>query len=170
MKVMPTLEGGLRIDAEDPGDWMLLNGIVSDAVSCDESLGKRLGNLVTDEDIAADWRDFVVPDLDERFSASLIHVTTAIASARLEADDGPGPLWITRDDGFEWFSALNQARLALEEKHRFGPSEAIDPADLDGRAPPGLPALAVLLRHPEPAARPRDALKRGARIPGCPGF
>ncbi len=133
---MPTLEGGLRIDAEDPGDWMLLNGIATDAVSCDQGLAERLGNLVTDVEIANDWHDFVVPDLDEQFSSALLHVTTAIASARLEATDGSGPLWISRDDGFHWFSALNQARLALEEKYRFGPSETIDPVDLEDERRP----------------------------------
>jgi hypothetical protein len=127
---MPTLEGGLRIDAEDAGDWLLLNGIAHDALSCDEGLANRLGALVTDEEMAGDWRDFVVPDLEEQFSSALLHVTTAVASARVDAGDGPGPLWITREDGFQWFSALNQARLALEEQFHFGPGEHIDPAKL----------------------------------------
>ena len=26
MKIMPTLEGGLRIDIEDDGDWQVLHG------------------------------------------------------------------------------------------------------------------------------------------------
>lgn len=130
MKIIPTLEGGLRVDAEDPGDWILLNGIVNDALSCDEPLARRLGLLITAQELAADWHDFVVPDLKEHFSSALVHVTTAIASACLEAANGPGPLWITRDDGDHWFSALNQARLALEEQFHFGPGEKIDPAAL----------------------------------------
>lgn len=130
MKITPTLEGGLRVDAEEPGDWLLLNSIANDAFCCDEGLAERLGKLVTDEEVAGDWRDFVLPDLEEQFSSALLHVTTAIASARLESADGPGPLWISREDGFQWFSALNQARLALEEKFRFGPSETNDPAEL----------------------------------------
>jgi hypothetical protein len=127
---MPTLEGGLRIDTEDEGDWQLLESIAGDAVSWDESLANRLGKLVTDEEVAADWRDFVISDLDEGFSSDLLHVTTVIASARVESGGGPGPLWITREDGFHWFSALNQARLAIEERHRFGPGERINPAGL----------------------------------------
>ena len=130
MKIMPTLEGGLRIDAEDAGDWQLLTGITNDAVSCDENLAHRLGSLITDEDVAPDWKEYIVPDLEAGFSADVLHVTTSIASARLESGGGPGPLWITRDDAFHWYSALNQARLAIEERHRFGPSESIDPADL----------------------------------------
>lgn len=127
---MQTLEGGLRIDIEDAGDWQLLNGISSDAVSCDENLAHRLGKLITDEDIALDWKEYIIPDLEEGFSSDLRHVTTAIASAHLESAGGPGQLWITRDEALQWYSALNQARLALEEHFHFGPGEAIDPADL----------------------------------------
>ncbi len=130
MKITPTLEGGLRIDAEEAGDWLLLSGIANDALACDETLAHRLGNLVNDEDVADDWHDFVVPDLEEQFSSALLYVTTAIASARLAATDGPGPLWITREHGHEWFSALNQARLAIEEQFHFGPGEDTDPANL----------------------------------------
>ena len=39
-------------------------------------------------------------------------------------------MWITREDGFSWYSALNQARLALEEKYHFGPGEEIEPGNL----------------------------------------
>lgn len=125
---MPTLEGGLRIDAEDPGDWQLLKGITHDAVAGDEKLAQRLGNLITHEEVAPDWKEYIVPDLEEEFSSDLQHVTTSIAAARLEAGDGPGPLWITRDDAFHWYSALNQARLALEERFQFGPGDKVDPA------------------------------------------
>ncbi len=130
MKVMPTLEGGLRIDAEDESDWDVLAGIVSDAVSCDEPLGDRLGNLVTDEDVAPDWKEFVVPDLDLSFTIDLRHVTTAIESARLECGGANGPLWITREEAAHWYSALNQARLAIEETFHFGPGEDVVPTDL----------------------------------------
>lgn len=127
---MQTLEGGLRIDIEDADDWQLLNGITNDAISCDESLADRLGKLITDEDIAPDWKEYIIPDLEEGFSSDVRHVTTVIASAHLESAGGPGLLWITRDDAFQWFSALNQARLAIEERHHFGPSENINPASL----------------------------------------
>ena len=137
MKIMPTLEGGLRMDIEDPSDWHLLIGITHDAVSCDKPLADRLGNLITEDEVADDWKEFVVPDLDEGFSTALSDVATAIASARLESGGGPGPLWITREDGFSWYSALNQARLALEEQYHFGPGEDVDPAKLplDRRSP-----------------------------------
>ena len=130
MKIMPTLEGGLRIDAEDADDWKLLQGITHDAISCAENLASRLGNLITDEDVASDWREYIVPDLDEAFHADLSYVAASIAAARVDCGGGPGPLWITREDGFHWYSSLNQARLALEEIHHFGPTEAIEPAKL----------------------------------------
>ncbi len=127
---MQTLEGGLRLDAEDAADWKLLQGISSDAVSCDENLAHRLAKLITDKEIAADWGEYIVPDLEEEFSSDVLHVTTAIASARLESGGDAGPLWITPDDAFQWYSALNQARLAIEELHHFGPGGNIHPASL----------------------------------------
>lgn len=139
MKIMQTLEGGLRIDAEDEGDWDLLDGITQDAVSGDEPLAQRLGSLITDEDVAPDWKEYIVPDLEEEFSADLLHVQTAIAVARFESVGKSGPLWITPEDATQWFSALNQARLALEERFHFGPSERVNPASL-----PALPRSAFL--------------------------
>jgi hypothetical protein len=130
MNILPTLEGGLRIDVEDADDWQILSSITNDAISCDENLAKRLGRLITDEDVAPDWREFVVPDLEEGFNADVQHVTNAIATARYNCGGGAGPLWITPDDGLRWYSALNQARLALEETYHFGPSETIHLAGL----------------------------------------
>jgi len=127
MKILPTLEGGLRIDTEDDGDWKLLQTITHDAVSCDEHLDLRLGNRITDEQVAADWREYIIPDLEEAFHADLAHVASSIAAARVECGGGPGPLWITREDAFHWYGSLNQARLALEEIHQFGPSEDLSP-------------------------------------------
>jgi hypothetical protein len=142
MNITPTLDGGLRIDVEEPGDWQLLKGIAHDALACEEKLAQRLANLITDEDVAPDWNEYVVPDLDAGFSAELLYVTTAIAAARFEAGGGPGPLWITRDDAFQWFGSLNQARLALEQHFHFGAHESIDPASL---AP--APRAALLRSH-----------------------
>ena len=130
MKILPTLEGGLRIDTEDAGDWQLLQGITNDAVSCDESLAHRLGNLITDPDVAPDWKEYIVPDLEEGFHSDLSHVAASIAAARLEATGGPGPLWITRGESQQWYSALNQARLSIEERFHFGSTEPIDAAGL----------------------------------------
>lgn len=130
MKAMPTLEGGLRIDTENDGDWEVLRAIVTDANGCDNDLASRLGDLISEEAGAEDWEELVVPDLREAFQDELAQVGAAIESAIFQAREGPGPIWITREDVFAWYSSLNQARLALEELHSFGPEESISPENL----------------------------------------
>lgn len=123
---MPTLEGGLRIDAEDRSDWELLRAIIADANSCHTDLASRLGGLMSVEAGAEDWQELVVPDLREGFQDELAEIGALIESAMYQADNGPGPIWITRKDAYPWYSALNQARLALEEIYHFGPEQTID--------------------------------------------
>lgn len=130
MKVAPTLEGGLRIDPETAEDWHVLRAILNDANSHDTDLATRLGGMVTDERIAEDWRELVVPDLRESFADDLNQIQVAIESAAAFPKDGACPIWITRDDAFSWYSALNQARLALEETYGFGPDPESDPSNL----------------------------------------
>lgn len=125
MKAMPTLEGGLRLDAENAADWNVLRAIVADANGCTTDLASRLGGMVSEEAGAQDWEEFVVPDLREGFQDELAQVGTSIESASFHAHDGPGPIWIPREHVFAWYSALNQARLALEEQYAFGPGEAV---------------------------------------------
>ena len=127
---MPTLEGGLRIDAENSDDWGILRSIAADANGCGIDLASRLGGLISEEAGALDWEEYIVPDLREGFQDELAEVGAAIESAIFNADGGPGPIWITREDVFPWYSSLNQARLALEEQFHFGPGETIGPADL----------------------------------------
>jgi hypothetical protein len=128
MKITPTLEGGLRVDVEDAGDWFVLRGITRDAVAGDEELSSRLGALITDEEMSADWREIVVPDLEEGFQNDLVHVTEAIHAAK---EDGGGHLWIEPENAWHWYSALNQARLALHAIHHFESAGGLSPADLD---------------------------------------
>jgi hypothetical protein len=130
MKAMPTLEGGLRLDSEDAEDWELLRSIVTDASPHGSDLAGRLGSMISEEAGAEDWVELVVPDLRETFLDELAQVGAAIESAISNADGAAGPLWITREDGFYWYSALNQARLALEEQHHFGALEWLDPKGL----------------------------------------
>lgn len=130
MTVMPTLEGGLRIDSDDEGDWELLRAIISDANCSESDLASRLGGLMTDDAVAEDWQELVVPDLREEFQDELAEIGAAIESAIFSSESGPGPLWITPEDGYPWYSALNQARLALEEVHHFGPEDTAEPLDM----------------------------------------
>ena len=130
MKLAPTIEGGLRIDPETKEDWHVLRAIALDANACKTDLADRLGGLVTDEKIAEDWQDIVVPDLRESFADDLHHIYAAIEAAAAFQNDGEAPIWITREDAFAWYSGLNQARLALEEKYSFGSDPESDPANL----------------------------------------
>ncbi len=130
MKVAPTLEGGLRIDPENAGDWHILRAILLDANGAETDLAERLGGMVTDERVAEDWQDIVVPDLRESFADDLNQIHAAIETAAAFPNDGASPIWITREDAFSWYSALNQARLALEERYRFGSDPESDPANL----------------------------------------
>lgn len=130
MKIAPTIEGGLRIDPEAAEDWHILRAIVLDANGNDIDLAGRLGDLITDEKISEDWKDIVVPDLRESFSDDLHHIYAAIESAAAFPKGKESPIWITREDALNWYSALNQARLALEDKYKFGPEPEADPANL----------------------------------------
>jgi hypothetical protein len=130
MKVAPTLEGGLRIDPETADDWHILRSILLDANGAEKDLADRLGGMVKDERLVEDWQDIVVPDLRESFSDDLNQIQAAIETAAAFPKDGTSSIWITREDAFSWYSALNQARLALEEKYRFGAEPESDPVNL----------------------------------------
>lgn len=130
MKVAPTLEGGLRIDTEDLGDWEILHAILHDAQRGGSDLANDLGGLIGKDAGAEDWQEYVVPDLRSEFQGQLDLVATAIGTAMRSAEGGPGSVWIKPAEGFIWYGALNQARLAIEETHHFGPGEGIDPDQL----------------------------------------
>lgn len=130
MRVAPTIEGGLRIDPETQEDWHVLRAIILDANGVENDLASRLGGLITDDRLAEDWEENVVPDLRESFADDLNHIYAAIETAAAFPVNEESPIWITRDDAFTWYSALNQARLALEEKYKFGPAPEDDPTNL----------------------------------------
>lgn len=130
MKIAPTMEGGLRIDPETDEDWHILRAIALDANGPETDLASRLGGEITDKKVSEDWQDIVVPDLRESFADDLHYIYAAIEAAAAFQDAEESPLWITREDAFTWYGGLNQARLALEEKYRFGPDPESDPANL----------------------------------------
>lgn len=130
MKLFPSPEGGLHIKIEVVDDWHLLLGILHDAQSSGLDLATHLGSMMDQSTGWNDWQDYVIPDIREGFLQDLKSLLLAIESARLEAAGGPGNLHITCEDAFRWYSALNQARLAIEEIHHFGPGENININDL----------------------------------------
>lgn len=128
MKVMPTMEGGLRLEIESASDWVMLKQIPQDATEkLETSLPEILGDLMDDE---SEWGDLVLPDLQLIFSAQLAQVASAVTEAEgLARDQGngdEGELFIPRQEAEEWYGALNQARLALESRYQFGPTDEID--------------------------------------------
>ncbi len=126
MKIAPTISGGMRIDPESPDDWHILRSITRDANCAQTDLADRLGRLVTNETMADDWQELIVPDLREAFNDHLHTVYAAIEAAAAFPDEEEHPIYITSDDGMTWFSALNQARLNLEEIHQFGPEPSLE--------------------------------------------
>ncbi len=133
MKPMPTIEGGLRLEMETPLDWVMLEQIAVDALGdSGGKLAERLGALMDEE---SDWEEVVIPELRVFFSEQLGVVTRALALAQTElakgADDeeGAGTVFIVREEAESWYGALNQARLGLESRFRFGSS---DEMSLDG--------------------------------------
>ena len=123
MNIIPTLEGGLRIDLEEATDWLLLRHLIDDACQRELSLAEELAQQIDEEDLRDDWMEYIVPDLQGEFATSLEKVREVIAQAvedYQQSDNGMESLWITRDLGYDWFSSFNQARLAIEARHSFG--------------------------------------------------
>jgi hypothetical protein len=130
MKLSPSPTGGLRIDIEEADDWILLLGIIHDAQSTGFDLANHVGGVMQQSCDWQDWKDYVIPDIRKGYEEHLKRVLSVIEAAQLEAAGGAGTVWITREDAFHWYSTLNQARLALEDCHHFGPGDAIDPGRL----------------------------------------
>jgi hypothetical protein len=130
MRIAPILNGGLRIDAKGAVDWEILRCIVVDACHGSADLAARLGAMITGESDAGDWEEFVVPELRSTFEDQLATVAAAVEEAMLDAAGQAGSLVIPRDAGEAWYGALNQARLALEERFHFGAADQLDPAAL----------------------------------------
>lgn len=131
MKLMPTLEGGLRIEIETPTDWLVLEQIPSDALDGgQERLAGRLGGLMDEQ---SEWEEVVIPELRSLFNGQVSCVVEEVRRAQEHAETGQeearGEVRIPKADAEKWYGALNQARLALEDRYRFGPPEEIE--DLD---------------------------------------
>jgi hypothetical protein len=125
MKVGPTLQGGLRIDVENALDWMVLRCIPYDARGGDANLADRLSAPMAADEGIEDWREFVMPELQDGFNSQLETIERALVGSG--GDDQPGQLFIVKEDAELWYGGLNQARLALEERYGFSDE---DPATM----------------------------------------
>jgi hypothetical protein len=126
MKIARTIDGGVRLEIEDAKDWYLLDCIPADAASA-TGLGERLASSLA-TDLAGEWREWVVPDLQQGFDDEVAAVERKTREAKESAGGGPGVVWIRSGEIPVWYAALNQARLAIEETHRLGSAEQADPA------------------------------------------
>jgi len=114
MDATPTLNGGLRIDADSLHDWMILELICADATSLPGApLYDRLSSEMEKDE---DWEEFVVPDIKSQFSEQIAYVSRAISAAARD-EDHAGSVFITKDDALIWYGALNQARISLEHQY-----------------------------------------------------
>ena len=121
MTVGPTVAGGLKLVPETEHDWMLLMGIAGDS---DSDLAGRLAGLMDEDSM---WDEIVAPELAEEFSKQRITVVKEVMRAKEEEDE----IHILKSSVDVWCGALNQARLALEDKYKFGAREDVDPKMLE---------------------------------------
>lgn len=121
MKVLPTLEGGLRIDVEGAVEWKMLEQIASDALDDEEALPNRLSALM---DEASEWDEMVIPELKDTFFGQVETVVRAIHNAQKErSEEEEGEIFIPQEKGEEWYGALNQARMSLERRYKLNELE-----------------------------------------------
>ena len=124
MTIAPTLSGGLKILPEEDEDWMVLLEIADDG-DCD--LARQFAGLMDEDSM---WEDIVMPELESEFANQRLAVVRAVAKAR---KSGEGEVVIESADAETWYGALNQARLAMESKYKFGPRELRSPEEIEDR-------------------------------------
>jgi hypothetical protein len=127
MKAAPTLDGRIRIDVEDALDLLVLRSIVADA-GRDDDLADELAAAM-DSEVRDDWDDYVLPDLRLQFQQQLRTVLDALG----EVYPG-GTLFIDSGHAADWFGALNQARLTLEDRFDLSAFEDEDPPEKEARS------------------------------------
>lgn len=124
MTIAPTLSGGLKILPEEEEDWLVLLEITQDG-DCD--LARRFAGLMDEDSM---WEDIVMPELESEFADQRLAVVRAVVKARKSGEE---EVLIESADAETWYGALNQARLAMESKYKFGPRELRNPGEIEGR-------------------------------------
>jgi len=127
MKAISTVNRGLKIIPEGDSDWALLRKIVQDANPT--HLADRLSQPMDEESC---WEDIVKPELEETFNTQLIRVADV---TKIENPDG---FIIKREHLMDWYGALNQARLMLENTRSLS---SLDLNELNTFPPPIRQAL-----------------------------
>ena len=114
MTILPTLEGGLRLQMQVERDWQVLMALSFDA---SHDLAGDLSGLMDEESM---WEDLIEPELRALFSHQVTQVEAQVRAAR---KGGESSITIGAEDADVWYGALNQARLAMEANYQFGPTE-----------------------------------------------
>lgn len=143
MTMAPTLEGGLRIDADSLTDWMILELICADATRLPgPPLYDQISSRMEQND---DWKEFVVPDIVTQFEEQITYVSRAISSAPRD-EEHAGSVFISKEDAMTWYGTVNQARLSLEKQHNLSTHEDLDTEEDLEKLEPELRA-AVIRNH-----------------------
>jgi len=115
MKLAPTLQGGLRIDADCAEDWLILDAICADAAALP---GPPLYDQLSENmEKDPDWEEFVAPEIRSQFSDQIVHVSRAISSAQRD-ENQVGAVFVSKNDAMIWYGAINQARISLEQLYQ----------------------------------------------------
>lgn len=140
MKVTTTPAGDLKIRVEHGAEWLLLSSVVRDARAGEFDPAASVGARTTDEQMRAEWAEWVEPDLRQGFDHQLEAVAAAVAKARGMARGKTllaSAEWVVpKADFAALYGALNQARLALEAKYGLAenpPEEEAEEAAPDER-------------------------------------
>lgn len=106
----------------------LLSSIAPAAdVSGDDQAKRRLfpTGATGGEDEGADWKEFVVPELERAFRNAIDVVNGDLAAVERSEEDGEEifRVAVPAEHTEHWYSALNQARLVLAERYDLPASE-----------------------------------------------
>ncbi len=121
MTIGPTIAGGLKLVPEADQDWLILLEIANDG---DSDLSRRFASLMDEDSM---WEEIVVPELEQEFTKQRLDVMMVVVKAKGGNEEA---IHIDKEGAETWYGALNQARLALESKHKFGPRELNSPKEI----------------------------------------
>lgn len=82
-----------------------------------------------EEDLRADWKAHVQPELHEFFQSAR-HVVEADLRGMKAGDGGAFTMEFSAKHAEAWLNALNQARLALAARHNLGEEELSQPSPM----------------------------------------
>lgn len=128
----------MQITLSDNGEQLVIEGLgetelemlrglrdAADPTACPEAELRLFPEPVTDAgeedlDAVADWKEFVVPDLRSQFDEALDQFEQDVASANLirKLPMKRYQIEVQLKHVEHWYSALNQARLVLQEKYK----------------------------------------------------